>query len=262
MNDIRNRINHLKDLSTVEKINRILVQEYVAQKSKTKSPRHKPSMLGSKCLRKIYYSYFHVAEDSPPDSRALRIFNTGDAIETMVSQWLQKVGEHIPYIQREQDFKDQFPVNSPRWRIPYGFLDGVGFHNGKLFIYEIKSCNTNKFTKLSEPMPDHLQQVAIYIQCFNDLTSQGAFSHIPELAQKSKAEGVKFIYVNKNTSEIKEFTISYETLVPVIKKLDEKILSLNAQYIDQKVLPPKTSESCIFCPYQKKCRLDWNDVEE
>lgn len=256
-----------KPSSTLEKLDAFLFKKYNTQYKKS-NPAHKPSVVGSPCLRKIYYSYYRVDSDKPIDPRGARIFNTGDYMETMIIDWLREIDERIPYrnksngeIPKGMDGKPdpQFIISSKRWRIKKGKIDNVAIVDGDVWIYEIKSSKASKFEKLTGPQPDHLIQAAIYFQCFNDLYLEGGYDHVPEIKGAGKAVGIKFLYINKNTSEIKEYIIPGKALIPTILSLDKKILGINETYIDKKILPPTTKDYCFFCPFSKKCKENWNE---
>jgi hypothetical protein len=246
--------------STIELLNSFLVKEAAASPKSTKFG-HKPSMLGSPCLRKIYYSYFRT-EEEPLNAETIRIFKTGNYFEQMLMEWFRAINLHIPYresdgnIPRDENGPDpQFRVSSPRWRIRMGKIDNVAYLGDKLWIFEIKSKKSSSFNKLKKPDDEHLIQVALYFQMLNDMFLAGSFSHIPEI--KGKAEGVRIIYVNKDTSEMKEFVISKAELTPIILDIDKKISLIN-QYIDKKVLPPKTPSYCFTCPFKSRCDKNLN----
>jgi len=252
------QLSKLKDIlsadSTITKINKLLEDE--AKNSYVSQPSHRPSYLGTPCLRKIYYSYNRVEEDNPTTAQGLRIFGTGGAFEKLVLGWLIKIGEHVPYrnksngeipkhfITGEPD--TQFPIHSTRWRIKKGKIDNVAVVKGETWLYEIKSAKANKFSKLTEPLPEHLIQVAIYFQTFNDLYLAGEYDHIPEIKGGGKAKGVKVIYINKDTSELKEFVLTAPILNPIVLQLDKKIMILN-NYIDNKMSCPFRGRTFYVC---------------
>ena len=261
------KLNSLKaPENTIDRINSMLERTKDTSWRPKSKPGHKPSVLGSKCFRKIYYSYWRVKEDYPPDARAYRIFELGNYVETMVKAWLQEIGEYIPYRTKStgeisKAFDAQFPIKSSKWRIKRGYIDNVAFDGDRIWIYEIKSSNSKKWTALKEPAEDHLIQASIYLQTFNDLLLSGEFDHIPEFKEKkTKAAGVKWLYFNKDTSEIKMFQITEEKLEGALKAIDSKIEAANL-YIDNKKLPPKTPDFCKWCNFRKKCKNEFNEVD-
>ena len=236
-------------------------------------PGHKPSSLGSECLRKIYYAYYRTPRDAPISAFLARIFDTGNYYEDMVVSWLDEMGENIPYRNKGdgeipkgfggKGLNPQFPIKVPDWRIPKGYIDNVAVVNGKLWLREIKSKNTNKFDALEEVDHDHKVQVGIYFKAFNDHLAAGDYDHIPELKGFTVASGVEVIYVNKNTSNIRVFTLRPEALVDIIIDVDEKLEEVNP-YIDARSLPPasKSTTNCQYCDWRKICKGNWNEIPE
>ncbi len=231
-------------------------------------PGHKPSSLGSDCLRRIYYAYYRTERDSPINAFLARIFDTGNYYEDMVVSWLKEMGEHIPYRNKGdgqipkgfggKGENAQFPVVIPDWRIPKGYIDNIAIVDGELWLYEIKSKNSDKFDALVDVDPDHKVQVACYFKAFSEMLVSGEYSHIPELKGATEVAGVKVLYVNKNNSNLKIFTMDPEDLVDQIIYVDEKLDRANV-FIDAKELPPMTKGNCQYCDFRKKCKKNWNE---
>lgn len=237
--------------------------------SSSKAYSHKPSSLGSRCYRKIYYSYFRVPEPTPETTKDLRIFAVGHALEDVMINWFKAIGEFIPYTEKETGRPPlmfgkedpQFQIWSDKWRIKLGKIDNVAKIKGETWLYEFKTINANKFRSLKEPLPEHMVQVAIYFQTFNDLYLSGAYDHIPEIKGAGKAKGVRFYYFCKDNSDIKEFLIDGKNpgLIKTVLETDRKIAQAN-KFIDAKVLPPKTPDNCRYCAFAQICEKNSNPV--
>lgn len=229
-------------------------------------PTHKPSSLGLTCLRRIYYEYFRTKRDDKINFFLARIFDTGNYYEAMVLSWLKGIGEHVPYRNKTNgeiplDWTSkpnpQFPITIEELRVNKGYIDNVAVIDGKIWLYEIKSKNTNKFDELRKPDPDHLSQVSCYFRSFIDKLANGDYAHVPELQGLTEVAGVKVIYINKNNSNLKLYTLGPEELVDEIIAVDLKVKKAN-KYIDQKKLPPKNKVDCKYCPFKKLCKADVN----
>jgi hypothetical protein len=268
------RLKQLKssDLrDTLTKIDTYLEETVNAPVPYKQKPSHSPSIVGTKCFRKIYYSYWRTPKDKGVEARVARIFETGNIFEDMFVGWLKKIGEHVPYLDPETGKipinvktglpDPQFPIYSTKYRINRGYIDNIALLDDKLWIYEIKTSNEKKWKALKEPEPNHITQASLYYTCFNELLAKGEYAHIPQLKNATSAVGVKYFYINKNTSEIKQFLLNSIDLVETVKKNDEKLAKAN-QYNDLKTLPPKTPDLCIFCNFWKKCKNDQNIVIE
>lgn len=234
--------------TTIEKIDDYLKASYNKPGSTIFS--HKPSMVGASCFRKIYYSYFRTEVDVPVDARGAKIFETGKFLEDMIMSWLKAIGEFVPY--RDSNGKEgQYPISIPEWGIERGYLDNVAILDGKTWIYEIKTMNTKKFQDLEAPVPDHIIQAALYFIAF----LKYPLAHLPK-----ELGGVKYIYIDKNTSMLKEFSLTSEELLGIIPKVEARLDKANA-FVAKKELPPKTEGDCFFCPWRNKCKKDFNPVK-
>ncbi len=250
--------------SIIPKIETFLQMEN-ASSYKAKTPAHKPSVLGSPCLRKIYYSYFRTPEEPEFDIKRTLIFKAGYKVEEAGMEWLKGSNLHIPYrnkdglipIQKDGKEDPQFPVKSPRWRIPKGKIDNVFVLDGKLYLMDIKSINSNKFKTLDKPDDSYIIQTALYYQMFQDLLKIGEYSNIPELKGFTELSGVMILYICKDSYQMKEYWVNVAQLKQIIPQIDQKIQLIN-KYIDQRVLPPKTKDWCNFCPYKSKCDKNEN----
>lgn len=262
LSDLKARIVTRAETSTVAEINALIAKEHASRK-KSKSYSHKPSNMGYNCLRRLYYEYYRVEPDKVTEPYSIRIMETGNVYEHLIVAWLKKLNKFVPFVPKPGQFAydEQFVVHSPRWRVKMGKIDAVAPTPEGLWLYEIKSCNDRKFEGLIGPTEDHRVQGAVYIQCYNDLYQLGDFDHMPEIKGTGKALGVRYLYVNKNTSEIKEFVVRYQDFVPTILALDKKMTEVNA-YIDRKQLPPCKKSACQYCPYPAKCKSNWNNVDK
>jgi hypothetical protein len=231
-------------------------------------PSHVPSSFGTDCYRRIYYSYFRLEKETKVDEKSARIFETGNAYEAMVMDWLKGIGEHIPYrnksdgqIPKSKDGSGkpdpQFPISVPEWRINKGFIDNVALIDGELWLYEIKSKNSFAFGKLQEPDWDHQVQITPYFKAVNNALNNGDYAHIPELEGIKAVTGVKVIYINKDTSDVKLYALREQDMGALTKMVSQKVEKSN-EYIDTKTLPPKNESNCKWCPFQGKCSKDFN----
>jgi CRISPR/Cas system-associated exonuclease Cas4 (RecB family) len=93
-------------------------------------------------------------------------------------------------------------------------------------------------------------QGVLYLYLFNRDLAEGKFAHIPELANFKKANGIRFVYYNKNKSVMKEFVVT--TADEVFKAIVMKIQTVK-QYTEQGILPPMTPDYCKTCAWSVKC---------
>lgn len=255
----------------MDRVNAWLERSRNAPLPYTPKNRFKASDLGNLCDRRAYYSFFHVKADKPIDAKGIRIFDTGDAYEEMVMSWLKAIGEHIPYLNPDGSIpihpatnkEDvQFPAEYMPWGIRSGRIDNVWVdEETKLWLYEIKSKKSEKWEKLKSPDPEHKIQTATYIVSMEHKLQNGDFKHIKELENIQEVHGVKFFYVNKDTSEVKEFAIPAEKFYDLIVDLDARMNNLLDQ-TKAKELPDKTESGlCYWCPFWAKCKKEFNSVQ-
>lgn len=231
-------------------------------------PRIKPSDLGSPCFRKIFYSYLRTEPDQSIKPEQKRIFDTGDAFHDMMKEWTKgtgclieykdpKTGE-IPINKWSKKPDGEFPIVVPELEIKQGKIDAIIKLDGKLWIGEFKSIKDEKFHELKDAQEEHKIQANTYVHLFEYCLNKGDYKHIKELEGFTEVEGVIFIYLNKNDSEPREYIVEKDDAH--LEKIVEKIATLK-QYVEKKELPPKTDHYCFFCPYNKKCKRNFNPLD-
>ena len=240
---------------------------------KNKDPRVKPSDLGHSCYRKIFYSYLKQDRDAPVQAFLKRIFDTGDAIHGMVEEWVTDLGYLIPYKDRKtgkvpihwatKKPNTEFPVSIPELEIKIGYIDAILNIRGELYIGEWKSQKKEAFDeiKVSEnPLPEHIMQANIYAHLFDFCRERGDYDHIPELKGLGPIKGIIFLYVNKDSTFLKEFQVlkTDEGLEDIIKKYKNL-----KEYVNKEELPPpnKEGKNCTFCDYKVKCEKNFNPLK-
>lgn len=242
-----------------------IIDKVIDHKSETKhksKPAFKPSALGSPCLRKIYYSFNRVPEDYDMQLSVKRICRLGDAIHDMLGSCLRKAGVLIDYHQKNGKIPvskhtgepdPEFPLKDDFLKIS-AKIDAVMNINGQLWLGEWKSINDYGFRKLSAPKPEHLIQGAVYLYVFNKALQDGKYNHIKALKGFTAAEGVKFVYVNKNTSVMKEYSVTdaQEVFAHTISKMKTV-----EDFIERSELPPGTEDWCKSCPWRDKCAKNY-----
>jgi CRISPR/Cas system-associated exonuclease Cas4 (RecB family) len=236
---------------------------YVAKDAKVF--KIKPSSLGSPCLRKIYYTAAGVEEDYPFPLDGKRRMVLGDAIHDILHDIFSKAGILIDYVQEDgttaKDFNGnpdyEFPLVCPELFIKKAKIDAVMNIEQKLWIGEYKSINLKGFVEIMYPKPDHIIQAVTYFHVFNKLLSEGAFKHIPKLDNFTKAEGIRFLYICKDDTKLKEFVLTATD--PIFTQIVDKIYTIKDHY-DRKELPAKTQDWCQSCNFRDKCKKNFNTI--
>lgn len=244
-----------KDLRTV--YNRLCTRPIEAPKPGAKHSI-KPSMLGTPCMRKLFYSYTKVMEDLPFPMENSRIANLGTAIGKMLAEAYYKEGIGIKFVKPDGTyFKDfdgtddyEFRVADEDLGVRLGKIDLVCTLDDGLWLGEFKSIHEFGYSELVGPKPDHMMQGVLYLYLFNRDLAEGKYAHIPELANFKKANGMRFVYYSKNKSVMKEFIVTEAS--QVFKAIVQKI-QIVKDYAEKKALPPMTPDYCKTCAWSVKC---------
>tara|TARA_R110002020_G_scaffold12392_3_gene45399 strand:+ start:104 stop:787 length:684 start_codon:yes stop_codon:yes gene_type:complete len=147
-----------------------------------------PSSLGNPCDRYLYLAYNGLMPPLDVNPKLQRIFDTGGSFEERVEGYLTKAdllqGREIP-----AKFSDP-PIS--------GRIDFIikGDKDEKT-ILELKTINSDGFSKLKVPKPEHVTQVQLYLNiAADDVSADSAF----------------ILYENKNTQDLKSFKILRDPL--------------------------------------------------
>lgn len=233
----------------------------------------KPSVVGSPCMRKIYYTSAGMTPDYgfPLDGKLRMLM--GDAIHDIMAKVLRESGALIDYHNPDgtipRDFKGknpdgtviygdenrEFPISFPELFITSGKIDGVVVIDGELWIAEFKSINQKGFSGLMQPKTDHMIQACSYYYIFNEHLKAGKYAHIKALDGFTEAKGVYYLYINKDDTDIKEFKTTKQD--EFFAQIVQKIIDVRAAY-DSKTLPPKTQDYCYSCSYRDSCKKNKN----
>lgn len=231
-------------------------------KSTNKTPSIKPSVLGSPCVRKVYYSYNKAPEDIPFPLANARITNLGNAVGKILFDAFDKEGIAIRFTKPDgtyyiDDFTGEpdyeFRLTCPELAIKLAKIDIVVTLDDGLWLGEFKSINERGFKELKGPKNDHMIQGVTYLYLFNRALKEGLFSHIPQLARFEKANGIRYLYYWKDKSELKEFVIPLgPKSEQIFRNVVEKVQQVQA-FTEANELPPPSDDYCKTCTYQFRC---------
>jgi hypothetical protein len=228
-----------------------------------------PSVLGDDCLRKKYFSYFRMPQKAKEIDNIL-ILESGNTVHERVQDWLGDLGIAIDYLDPKTGKvpvnyytgkKDiEFPISIPQLLIQKGKIDRVCLMDDELWLIEVKSIGSEQYKKLDEPKFDHTIQGTVYLFGFEMCLQAGNYDHIPKLRRDMVPKGLKFIYVNRDTGQMKEYFLerNESLFVRICKDIQEL-----AYYILNKELPPPPKGGmCKFCPYPELCGKNLNPPGE
>lgn len=224
------------------------------------TPSIKPSVLGSPCLRKVYYSYNKSPEDIPFPLTSSRITNLGTAIGKMLFDAFDKEGVVVRFTKPDGSYyvdehtgelDYEFRLTCSELGVKLGKIDLTLILDDGLWLGEVKSINERGYKELKATKADHLIQGVLYLYLFNKALSDGEFKHIKQLDKFTKANGIRYLYYCKNKSELKEFVIT--SADQIFKNIVLKIEQVKYAS-ENNILPPPTADYCNNCTYQFRCK--------
>lgn len=222
-------------------------------------PKFRPSMIGTPCMRKLFYSYNNVPEDYPFPPENKKKMDLGDYIHLMLCDRYRKTGNLIDYHNKDGSVPRcrwtggddlEFPLKDIDLEIS-AKIDAVLDIDNELWLGEWKSINERGFKALKDkPKDEHLIQGILYLYLFNRALQEGKYKHIKRLDKFDKVTGVRFIYYNKNTSEKLEFVYTEhdKLFMQIINKMSEL-----KEFTANNILPPTKYDWCKTCGWRKKC---------
>ena len=117
-----------------------------------------PSQVGA-CIRARYYARIGVTSDGNSiDARTRRIFDNGTGMHERIQDYLKKQGMLL---------MDEIPVFNTAYNI-LGSSDGIIDNDRELVILELKSINSNGFSRLKTVREDHEMQGLVYVYCVEE----------------------------------------------------------------------------------------------
>ena len=201
------------------------------------------STVGFPCDRHLWYA----AEGYEPlrDTRTLRIFDVGTALEPLVVEWLREDGWKIVfYNQGSQNSEIEHVIAIIGGEIR-GHFDAIVFRPdvGNVLI-DIKTMNDRAFTHwkrlgTEEKSPQYLDQLHVY----------GAAA----LSEGLSLDGLGIVAVNKNNSDMKIELLDYSIeKMAEIRDRAERIFAL-----EEAPAPGRRMESwvCPYCSYRHICDI-------
>lgn len=103
------------------------------------------SVLGSNCLRKLWYIANGV-KGLEVDELTLRIFDIGRALEPVAIEWERRKGRDVFYNAKDHNDESDFSLKVGKGVI-VGRFDAIF---DKEILIDVKTCNSNKFGRLLE----------------------------------------------------------------------------------------------------------------
>lgn len=192
-----------------------------------------PSQLLDGCARQMVYSLSGCSYTDdivkPIGAELQRTFDVGTWYHLYIQNILYNIGlleqSEVPVINKEKYIN--------------GHADGVFKENvfGEKVVLEIKTMNNWNFSKaVFKPFKKHEFQASLY-------------------ARELGAKKVLFLYINKDTSEIREFLVPLndEQLEIADKKMGSVIEHVKNGTLPNRTCPNKFCDDALMCPFASLC---------
>ena len=158
----------------IKKLDQFLLAKNDEDEGDRRSDINSPSS-ASRCERAIVYGRLGYETDGNSiDARTRRIFDNGHGMHDRLQKYMREQGILV---------MDEVPVYLDRLQIQ-GHTDGLlQLTKFELGVLEIKSINTNGFSKLIDARADHKEQGLVYLVCMEErrLWLKENFESIEEL---------------------------------------------------------------------------------
>jgi len=218
-----------------------------------------PSLLGSPCERKIYYTYNCVAEEAVKQTLPLKVaLEAGKAYEEIVLSFLRNAG--MTLVEDPTSFNKQIQLSSSEIGINKAFIDVLHVKDNVAYVAEIKSCTLKDFKDIEKknlPKPTHLVQGVLYLYILRSMLKNGRLAHLKEMKDVKIIKSISFIYMCKDSGAIK--IMELDKADGVFTDIYKKITRIK-EFSEKKILPAKTFDFCMNCSFKSKCYKEFNDI--
>jgi CRISPR/Cas system-associated exonuclease Cas4 (RecB family) len=203
-----------------------LINKFYSNQRKDKQQHHFYISDAGKCPRAVFFRFKKApAEEIEP--RVLRLFDHGDSIHRLIMKPLLSMKE-IHVIASEVDIPPQELIK--------GRADAIISDGKDLYVLDIKSINSMLFKSLEQPKEEHIDQIQLYLHYLDP------------------KKGI-LLYVNKDTQELKEFIVEYDS--QRVQSLLKILYDLKKQ-IDSNIIPSRIpgwpdNWQCQYCQFKEIC---------
>lgn len=215
-----------------------LIDQFYLDKQKNREQTRFYITDAGKCPRSIFFKFKKVPREEM-EARVLRMFDHGDYIQMQILNNLFSLG-----IVRAAE------INIPPQEIISGRADAIITLDNELYVVDFKSMNSMIFKNLAQPKEENVNQVQLYLHFFK----------IPK--------GI-LLYVNKDTLELKEFIVNYNSNLTqsLLKDLSSLKTKIDANIIPSRLPDYSQNWQCQYCPFKEICamtsagEINWEDFK-
>lgn len=203
-----------------------LINQFYSEQRKDREQHHFYITDAGKCGRAIFFR-FKKAPREEIEPRVLRLFDHGNSIHRLIMKPLLAI-KKIHVIASE--------VNIPPQELIKGRADAIISDGKDLYVLDIKSINSMVFKNLDQPKEEHLDQIQLYLHYLDP------------------KKGI-LLYVNKDTQELKEFEIPYDSkrVQSLLKELSDLKIKIDSNIIPPRIPGWPDDWQCQYCQFKEIC---------
>ena len=201
-----------------------LIDKFYLDARKEKEQNHFYITDAGKCGRAVFFK-FKNAPKKQMDARMLRLFERGDYIQMQMLNVLFGMG-----VVRASE------INIPPQELISGRADAIITLDNELYVVDFKSMNSMIFRNLYAPKEENINQIQLYLHFFK----------IPK--------GI-LLYVNKDTLELKDFLVEYNSILASSLLRDLEILKtrINSNIVPERLSGHPQNWQCRYCQFRSIC---------
>ena len=205
-----------------------IINKYYLDKQRNRAQTSFYISEAGKCPRAIFFKFKNVPKKDL-EANILRLFDHGEHMHQLIMKSLLSTRE-IHVVSSEVDIPPQALVR--------GRADAVVSDGKDLYVLDIKSMNSMIFKALTEPKPENINQLQLYLHYF-------------------KVQKGILLYVDKDKLELKEFFVPYNKTRAA--ELLNGLATLKKQ-IDSDEVPLRIPDypgnwQCRYCQYREICDI-------
>ena len=206
-------------------------------------PRHPgihPSQLPHPCLLKIYWQMEGREEREQHDNRLLLIFDLGHAVHHMFQNYGAAGCWGETYVPEIHMTEGSHPLATELMIEGHADADNIlvvdDIENAPIYevgiVHEYKTINSNAFSKLTRPKPEHLDQATIYTGVLNRPV-------------------VVYLYLSKNDSNLADFPVEFNP--ETWARMEQKARLLVGHYEREEAPQGNPGYHCKDCGFVYDC---------
>ena len=217
-----------------------LIDKYYLDRQKDKVQTSFYISEAGKCPRTVFFK-FKNAPRKEMEANILRLFDHGDHMHQLIMKPLLSIRDvHVVCSE----------IEIPPQQLVRGRADAIISDGKQLYVLDIKSMNSMIFKNLTQPKPENISQLQLYLHYFK----------IPK--------GI-LLYVDKDKLELKEFLVNYNKIQAetILKQL-----TVLKNRIDSNIIPSRLPDypdnwQCNYCQFREICDLgepdemDWKNFK-